>query len=57
MLLSIESEYFIEWIFQKFDMGAEDNIVRNFERENNILIDAEKQVNKEDREKEMDLER
>ena len=32
-------------------MGAEDNLVRDFERENHTLIDAEKLVNQEDREK------
>ncbi len=48
---------FIHWICKKFDMGAEDNLVRDFERENHILLNAEKQVKMEDREKEMDLER
>ena len=48
---------FIHWICKKFDMGAEDNLVREFERENHILIDAEKQVKREDREKEWELER
>ena len=38
-------------------MGAEDNLVRDFERENHILLDAEKQVNKEDKEKEVGLEK
>ena len=48
---------FIHWICKKFDMGAEDNLVRNFERETNTLLDAEKQLKREDREKELDLER
>ena len=48
---------FIHWICKKFDMGAEDNLVRDFERENHTLLDAEKQVKREDREKEWDLER
>ena len=48
---------FIKWIVKKFDMGAEDNLIRDFERENHILIDAEKQVNREDKEKEMELKR
>lgn len=48
---------FIHWICKKFDMGAEDNLVRDFERENHILLDAEKKVKREDREKEWDLER
>ena len=48
---------FIHWICKKFDMGAEDNLIRDFERENHILLDAEKQVKREDKEKENDLER
>ncbi len=38
-------------------MGAEDNLVRDFQRETNTLLDAEKQVKREDREKEYELER
>lgn len=38
-------------------MGAEDNLIRDFQKENNILLDAEKQIQKEDKEKEWDLER
>lgn len=38
-------------------MGAEDNLIRDFERENHTLIDAEKQAKREDIEKELDLER
>ena len=37
-------------------MGIEDNLVRDFERENHTLLDAEKQVKIEDREKEWELE-
>ncbi len=48
---------FIRWICKKFDMGAENNLIRDFERENNILLDAEKQVKHEDREKEWEPER
>ena len=48
---------FISWICKKFDMGAEDNLIRDFEKETHTLLDAEKQVEKEDREKEWDLER
>ena len=47
---------FIEWICQKFDMGAEDNLIRKFEKETRTYSDAEKQIAKEDREKELDLE-
>ncbi|MDD7473670.1 MAG: hypothetical protein PUH01_05990, partial [Pseudomonadota bacterium] len=48
---------FIKWICKKFDMGAENNLIRDFERENNILLDAEKQIKHEEREKELELER
>lgn len=50
---------FIKWICVKFDMGAEDNLIRDFEKENNILLDAEQQVERENiaKEKEWDLER
>ena len=47
---------FIKWICKKFDMGAENNLIRDFERENNILLDAEKQVKREEREKEWKME-
>ena len=48
---------FITWICKKFDMGTENNLIRDFERENNILLDAEKQIKREEREKELELER
>ena len=38
-------------------MGAEDNLVRDFEVENHTFLNAEKQVRREDRDKELDLER
>ena len=47
---------FIHWICKKFDMGAEDNLVRDFEKENHTLLDAEKQVKREDKEKELNKE-
>ena len=37
---------FIEWICKNFDMGAEDNLIRDFKKENNILLDAEKKSRK-----------
>ena len=46
---------FIHWICRKFDMGAEDTLIRNFEKETRICLDAEKQIKHEDREKEWDL--
>ena len=49
-------DIFINWICKKFDMGAENNLIRDFERENNILLDAEKQIKHEEREKELEME-
>lgn len=46
---------FIHWICKKFDMGAEDNLIIDFQKETNTFIDAEKQLEHE--EKEWDLER
>lgn len=37
-------------------MGAEDNLIRDFEKETDTLLDVEKQINKEDREKEWEME-
>ena len=48
---------FIHWICKRFDMGAEDNLVRDFQKETNTFLDAEKQLKHEEREKEWDLER
>ena len=49
-------DIFITWICKKFDMGAENNLIRDFERENNILLDAEKQTKHEEREKDLEME-
>ena len=48
---------FIHWICKKFDMGAEDNLIRYFQKETNTFLDAEKQIKHEEREKEWNLER
>ena len=48
---------FITWICKKFDMGAEKNLIRDFERENNIMLDAEEQIKHEEREKDFEMER
>ena len=37
---------FIHWICKKFDMGAEDNLIRDFQKETNTLLNAEKQIEK-----------
>ena len=50
---------FIKWIVKKFDIAEEDNLIRDFEKETHTFIDPEKQIKKEEREKEKewDLER
>ena len=48
---------FIHWICKKFDMGAEDNLIRDFQKETNTFLDAEKQLKYEERDKEWDLQR
>ena len=48
---------FIHWIVKKFDIADENKLIRDFERENHVLLDVEKQVKREDKEKELDLER
>ncbi len=49
-------EKFIEWVCKKFELGESKELVRDFEKETNTLIDPEKQLKKEEREKEWDLE-
>ncbi len=48
---------FIYWICKKFDMGAEDNLIRDFQKETHTLLDAEQQIKRQDKEKEWDLEK
>lgn len=48
---------FIHWICEKFDMGSEDSLIRDFQKETNTLLDAKKQIEHEAIEKEWDLER
>ena len=50
-------EKFIKWICKKFDIGAEDNLIRDFEKDTKISLDAEKQIVKEEIEKEIEYER
>ena len=38
-------------------MGAEDNLVRDFERENHILLDSEKQVKREEKSLEIEIQK
>ena len=37
---------FIKWICRKFDLGAEDDLVRDFEKETKTFIEPEKQIKK-----------
>ncbi|WP_405315622.1 hypothetical protein, partial [Faecalibacillus faecis] len=49
-------EKFIHWICKKFDIAEEDNLIRDFQKETNTSLDSTKQIIKEDREEEWDLE-
>lgn len=49
-------EKFIDWICQKFGIGESKELVREFEKETNMYIDPDKQLKKEERAKEWDLE-
>ena len=49
-------EKFIKWVCKKFGLGESKELVRDFEKETNTLIDPEKQLKKEEREKEWNLE-
>ena len=49
-------EKFIRWICKKFDIGAEDNLIRDFEKDTKISLDAEKQIKNEEKEKEWNME-
>ena len=46
----------IKPISKKINITDENKLVREFEMENHILLDAEKQIKREDREKEFELE-
>ena len=47
---------FIHWICVKFDIAEEDNLIRDFQRETNTFIDPEKQIKRENKEKDFELE-
>ena len=42
---------FIKWICKEFDMGAENNLIRDFERENNTLLDVKNREKQRKRDK------
>ncbi len=46
-------EKFISWICKRFDIGAEDNLIRDFQKETNTYLNPEKQI-KYERELEYD---
>ena len=48
---------FIEWICNKFNFGDSKELVKNFQDETHTLLDPVKQIKKEDKEKEWDLEK
>ena len=50
-------EKFIKWICHKFGIGESKELVKKFEEDTNTLIDPEKQLKKEEREKEWEIER
>ena len=43
-------------ICKKFDLPSEDEIIRDFEKETHTLLDVEKQLNREKKDKEFEIE-
>ena len=48
---------FIAWICVNFDMGTGDTLIRDFEKETRTYLDAEEQIKREEREKDLEMER
>ena len=48
---------FIEWICVNFDIGTGDTLIRDFERETRTCLDGEEQIKREEREKDLEMER
>ena len=48
---------FIHWICDKFSISEENTLIRDFQEETNTFIDAEKQLEHEEMEKDLELER
>ena len=42
---------FIKWICKRLDLGVEDNLIRDFQKETNTYLDAEKKLKHEEKEK------
>lgn len=49
-------EKFIAWICKKFGIGEQKELVRKFKKDNVILLNPEKQLKREEKEKSWDLE-
>ena len=55
MMKAILSEFketidkFIKWICKKFDMGTENNLIRDFEKETRTCLDGEEQIKRDER--------
>ena len=47
---------FIKWICKKFELPSEDEVIRDFEKETHTLLDVEKQLNREKKDKEFEIE-
>lgn len=47
---------FITWVCNKFSVSSEDTIIRDFEKENHISFNVEKQIKDEEKRKERDRE-
>ena len=41
-------ENFISWVCKKFNMGAEDNVIRDFQKETNTYLNPERQLKYEE---------
>ena len=48
-------EKFINWIYKKFSISEEDNLIRDFQNETNTFIDPEKQIEYEKKEKDLEM--
>ena len=48
-------EKLIKWVCKKFAVFSEESFIRDFEKETGTYLDAEKQLQKEERQKEKDI--
>ena len=47
---------FIHWVCNKFSVSSEDEFIKDFEFENDIYLDSEKQIENEEYEKDWNFE-